>query len=92
MITKTHHILAKLNEELCEDLNKNKLVRTRAFFEKLTKIKRLIRKCINNNLCSFCGDSVYYLKGNREDHNYGTEYLVSGLCPKCQDEEMKETN
>ena len=53
----------KLNEELYEDYINNRKYPTRTFLEKLTKLRREIRKCINQQVCSYCAKPVHLFKG-----------------------------
>ena len=82
----------KLNQELYEDYINNRKYPTRTFLEKLTKLRREIRRCINRQVCSYCAKPVHFFKGKDTNHKYVHEYLSSALCPKCQDETLKELN
>ena len=80
--------IKKLNEELFQDFEKNKKVNTQTILIKLTKLKRLIRKQINQHKCSWCEETIKGFK----DKTSSREYLISGLCQDCQNATFKEVN
>lgn len=80
--------IKKLNSELFDDFELNKKVTTRSILEKLTKLRRLVRKQINDARCSWCDSPATTFR----DKVSAQEFLVSGLCQTCQDETFKETN
>ena len=80
--------IKQLNEELYQDFMKNRKVQSQSMFSKLVKLKRLIKKQISKNLCSWCEESVGKFKGKE----YVKEYFISGLCQDCQDATEKEAN
>ena len=77
-----------LNEELYQDFQENKKVTTSSILTKLTKLRRELRKSINENKCSWCECDIEKFR----DKTSRTEYLISGLCHDCQDATFKEAN
>ena len=77
-----------LNEELYQDFQENKKVTTSSILTKLTKLRRELRKSINENKCSWCECDIDKFRDKKSRH----EYLISGLCQDCQDATFKEAN
>ena len=77
-----------LNEELYQDFQENKKVTTSSILTKLTKLRRELRKSINENKCSWWECDIEKFR----DKTSRTEYLISGLCQDCQDATFKEAN
>ena len=77
-----------LNEELYQDFQENKKVTTSSILTKLTKLRRELRKSINENKCSWCECDIEKFR----DKTSRTEYLISGLFQDCQDATFKEAN
>ncbi len=60
-------------------------VTTSSILTKLTKLRRELRKSINENKCSWCECDIEKFR----DKNSRTEYLISRLCQDCQDATFK---
>ena len=82
------HKIRELNQQLYNDFVQNKKVTTRKILTDITKLRRELRKCINQNKCSWCEENIKSFKDKESSH----EYLISGLCQDCQDVTFKEVN
>lgn len=78
--------IARLNDELCKTYFQENKYPTKVILDKITKLRREIRKCVNRNQCVNCDKYVVSYPFSKGDHHYGYEYLTSGICPDCQPE------